>query len=431
MSSSDFDALNDALISGSHETINFLLFKKIKLSKESLLHKCLHRRNHSILELLLHRGANVNHTDKNVLEATDTSKMDKLLEYGANINSLCENFGYTPLAHAVLKEDEKTVSHLLKKGASFLKYSINAVLHQLILHASPKMEKFLALLIDSGADINSKNEMGKTPLQIAIADFRSKNYLRILMDFGSDVNLQDGEGNSPLHWAIRMGNDVALQTLLEYDADVSILKKSNEYPLVSGIRKINMFSLTTRFMSHDVSSELTVRFFSAEMNVFFLIQIIIVKEVTGKFLDDKLLTFVKKNLDYFYRVFLKELEGMRVKAVKAKVSYFDLLTKSAKEVEPYMSQKMIENLQTSEIDKNFPFYAQMMKMRISKIKERLILVEHSGGFLKTVFRLKFSPPNIICEMICSYLSSFDLINFWRVCKHPEEYLSTLLDRPVQ
>lgn len=574
MSSADFDALNDALISGNHDTINFLLLKKIKLSKESLLLKCLHRRNHSILELLLQRGANVNHTDNNgksilelaieysfpefvktlinhgasldvrtkisidkyntdysllhkavnvgnieiielllknganpnqksktgihplscrcqndcyyylmhfdsnyafrktlsvldvailcnpkqgdkivdllckngaivelqtdyylplhlaVLEATNTSKIDKLLEYGANINSLCENFGYTPLAHAVLKEDEKIVSHLLKKGAIFFKYSINSVLQQLVLHASPKMEKFLALLIDSGADINSKNEMGKTALHVAISDFRSKNYLKILTDFGSDVNAQDKEGNTPLHWAIKMGNDVALQVLLEYDADVSVLKKSEEYPLVSAVRKINMFNLITKFMSHDVSSELTVRFFAAEMNVFSLIQIIIVKEVTGKFVDDKLLSFVKKNLDYFHRTFLKELEGMRVQAVKAKVSYFDLLTKSAKEVEPYISQKMIENLMTSEIDNKFPFYAQMMKMRISKIKERLILVEHSGRFLKTVFRLERSPPNIICEMICSYLSSFDLINLWRVCKRPEEYLTTLLDRPV-
>ncbi len=63
--------------------------------------------------------------------------------------------------------------------------------------------KVIRLLIDNGAQINTQNDLGETPLLIATYRGR-QNIVQLLIENGVDVNIKDNDGISPLKEAIKM-----------------------------------------------------------------------------------------------------------------------------------------------------------------------------------------------------------------------------------
>jgi ankyrin repeat protein len=69
-------------------------------------------------------------------------------------------------------------------------------------------------LIESGADINDRNDEGKTCLNIAA----SKNHLEVfefLIKNGAQINIQSGVKNTPLHGAAYYGHQAIVKSLIE------------------------------------------------------------------------------------------------------------------------------------------------------------------------------------------------------------------------
>lgn len=80
-------------------------------------------------------------------------------------------------------------------------------------------------LLSAGADSNSRNEKGYTPLMLAAAS----NYIeivRLLLDKGADPNLQSVPGYTALMLATAEGHDTVARVLLDCGADVK-LKSAN------------------------------------------------------------------------------------------------------------------------------------------------------------------------------------------------------------
>jgi cytohesin len=78
------------------------------------------------------------------------------------------------------------------------------------------------LLLKAGADPNSKETSGRTPLFRAASDPAA---LKLLLDAGADATVVDGDGYSPLHEAAFNGNADAVRLLIAAGAKVNATEK--------------------------------------------------------------------------------------------------------------------------------------------------------------------------------------------------------------
>jgi len=85
-------------------------------------------------------------------------------------------------------------------------------------------------LIEAGADVNAKDEQGKTPLSLA-ASRGFLSFIPILRDAGADVNTKDNAGMTPLHWAAYLGHIEVVHFLLSFGADINAKTNGGSTPL--------------------------------------------------------------------------------------------------------------------------------------------------------------------------------------------------------
>ena len=118
-----------------------------------------------------------------------------------------------PLVQAAALRDAHDVVHLLGKN----KYS-DAVLNSALFEAAGRSEEnsdVIDLLIRAGANVNARNEQGRTPLMLAVD---SAEQLRILLDRGAHVNDRDRSGISVLQLARARRSNDSVRVLLNAGA---------------------------------------------------------------------------------------------------------------------------------------------------------------------------------------------------------------------
>jgi uncharacterized protein len=115
------------------------------------------------------------------------------------------------------QQHESTSKRLIKSETEF---SVN----EQLLRAAPKgsLEQVKALL-SKGADVNAKDETGKTVLMYAIGEYPHNlidlEVVQLLIDKGAGVTATDNEGNTALKLAQKTGSKEIVELLKSHGAE--------------------------------------------------------------------------------------------------------------------------------------------------------------------------------------------------------------------
>ena len=209
------------------------------LDYRQLLHKLVHAANHSRFEevrQLLDEGAGFDAEGNllldfgsNVLHVAVRGRLNDLalhlISQGVDLES-CNEMGRTPLVQACIKNTPEVITALLaaradvnikdSSGRSAVYYAAmkeNAAAVQQLIEAGADSEE-----LESVVDLESCNEMGRTPLVQACIK-NAPEVITALLAARADVNIKDSSGRSAVYYAAMKENAAVVQQLIEAGAD--------------------------------------------------------------------------------------------------------------------------------------------------------------------------------------------------------------------
>jgi len=201
----------------------------------------------SVVEALILVGANANakistslfdfdgeFTTTPLIHAVSNAKQQKelvatLLKNGANVNT-ANDYGWTPIMEAVIKDDFETLEMLISYGAD-----VNVTTSQgwtpLMWAIKRSNLDIVKYLLSNNTDINMLTEDGKTALHISI-ETGNAYITKQLLDYCEQVNITDNEGNTALSLAAQGGDSYIVKLLIKKNAFIDHQNKVGQTPLI-------------------------------------------------------------------------------------------------------------------------------------------------------------------------------------------------------
>ncbi|MDP7051124.1 MAG: ankyrin repeat domain-containing protein [Verrucomicrobiota bacterium] len=207
------DPIHDAVYDGVIARVQAELDKGVDVNAEdefgfTPLHFAAWVGHKEIAELLIENGADVNANSWRGLTplhdaATNISKeiIELLINNGADVNAK-DVEGFTPWDHAAIWDHKEIVDLLVKHGGK------SGAADSIHVAAAVGNIEAVKQHLNSGEDVNVKDEFGYTPLHNA-AWIGRKEIAELLIGKGADVNVVDGDGYTALDWAIYLDDPSA------------------------------------------------------------------------------------------------------------------------------------------------------------------------------------------------------------------------------
>lgn len=247
----------------------------INQKDERPLSKASESGNLEIVQYLLKTGKNSQGTLNDALWALcdarpkpDTLKIaQRLLEYGAQVNSQAGFYNTTPLHGAAKNGSLELVKLLVSKGAKvnavdkefsmplakavqadnleIAKFLLEHGADKTINHSDDEFQtaifkarsaKMAQLLIANGANVSDRDKKGLSVLLHAVANYLDFDLLKVLLQNGADINAQDKSGTTALLWVAQhpyaKNGKTCVQFLLENGAKANVANNQGETPLL-------------------------------------------------------------------------------------------------------------------------------------------------------------------------------------------------------
>lgn len=193
-----------------------------------------------LVELLISRGAQIEHRDKKgftpLMLAASSGKVEVckiLMNHNADIEAQSERTKDTALSLACSSGRYEVVELLLEKGANKEHRNVSDYT-PLSLAASGGYVNIIKLLLSHGAEINSRtgSKLGISPLMLAAMNGHAAT-VKLLLDMGSDINAQiETNRNTALTLACFQGRCEVVSLLLDRKANVEHRAKTGLTPLM-------------------------------------------------------------------------------------------------------------------------------------------------------------------------------------------------------
>ncbi|KAI9683287.1 MAG: hypothetical protein M1822_006152 [Bathelium mastoideum] len=188
-------------------------------------------RDKTMVRLLLDAGADPevrSHDGRPALSLAagcfDRGMVDALLEAGASIEAV-DSQGRTALWVAAEKDDTDTAQALVDAGVDVNVQDIHGATVLFSVSNSKRSKVMVELLLKAGADIEAKNNRGNTALWLA-SYFKKENLFQTLLDAGAQINSGDLQGLTPLSYQANWAREDAwIKMLLQAGADHEVRDK--------------------------------------------------------------------------------------------------------------------------------------------------------------------------------------------------------------
>ncbi len=138
------------------------------------------------------------------------------------LRAFLSSLGYYP--DGLCETDSVTLSFLKQVGSFPVSRSC------LLWSISSGHEEIVELLVAKGADLNTKDNSGKTPLHEA-ASSGNQEIVELFVVKGADIQARDSDNRTPLHEAAYNGNQEIVKLFVVKGTDIQARDNSNRTPL--------------------------------------------------------------------------------------------------------------------------------------------------------------------------------------------------------
>ncbi len=149
---------------------------------------------------------------KTALPGTTLGRVQQLISSGADVNAQ-DSDGRSALWWALDKKKNRVTKLLVQSKADVNQHDYEGVPLLLKALRSNPDTKIIEMMLKSGANPN-QGDGSFSPLTVAI-DAQRSDLVKLLLDSGADVNSQDNYGETPLHKAAAKGNEMVVKVLLD------------------------------------------------------------------------------------------------------------------------------------------------------------------------------------------------------------------------
>lgn len=366
------------------------------------IHSAAFHNNLEEIKRLLSLGAIVNSTDK---------KMNTPLHEAARFNLVGSHFD--------------TIEMLLKNGADINAQNDNkyTALHYLV-SEQPNVET-VNLLLNSGATVDIKDDLGETPLfKVVLKKFDDVKILKLLVDRGSNVNTFNNIKQTPLHVACKWNSLKVIKFLLENGANIEALDFNGLTPLMMMLKDIRYCSYRVAFFfklanfnapdfsgNKLLSIDVKKKFWKMILKHLAKIHALDLPVNSDIF---ESIAKIKKDDDIVAADFFKECKDELLIAKRTKlrdcwVTFFNLLVDSKRKLKNYAGNKiLVQEFKKSNCLIKFPIYGSEMLKNMEKGIKRRESFDKSCVVLSDCLPV-FSPNHLIIEGILNCLTLKDYV----------------------
>lgn len=177
----------------------------------------------------------------------DTKTLRQLLKDGQDVNAADPNFGFTPVASAVMGNQPKTVRFLAKNGADVQQGTADG---NTPLHAAAFLgyDKVVKELLRAGANPAQANAQGQTPDMSAATDWQTTQYIASMLQLelvedevmagrekAKELLLKavDKLAKKDIWLAVTIGNEKYVKRLVGKADDLNALEESSRAPMIT------------------------------------------------------------------------------------------------------------------------------------------------------------------------------------------------------